>query len=90
MEQKGTACLVVDHDLLFIDYLAHRLMVFTGMPARSGLVTGPHDLEEGMNMFLKDLDMTFRRDMETRRPRANKPDSQLDRKQKAEGKLYYT
>lgn len=90
MEQKGTACMVVDHDLLFIDYLSHRLMVFQGQPARHGRVTGPHDMEDGMNIFLEDLQMTFRRDPDSRRPRANKPESQLDRKQKSENKLYYT
>jgi len=87
MDVKNKACLVIDHDLLFIDYLSQRLMVFTGLPARSGLVTGPHLMQEGMNMFLQDLDMTFRRDMETHRPRANKPGSQLDQKQKSEKKL---
>ncbi|MFQ5621064.1 MAG: ribosome biogenesis/translation initiation ATPase RLI [Candidatus Nanoarchaeia archaeon] len=90
MDVRNKACLVIDHDLLFIDYLSQRLMVFTGQPARYGMVTGPHLMQEGMNMFLEDLDMTFRRDMETHRPRANKPNSQLDRKQKAEKKLYYT
>ena len=42
-----------------------------------------------MNLFLKDVDMTFRRDPESNRPRANKPGSQKDREQKGEGKLYY-
>jgi ATP-binding cassette, sub-family E, member 1 len=40
-------------------------------------------------MFLKDLGITFRRDEENHRPRTNKPDSQMDIKQKREGKLYY-
>ena len=42
-----------------------------------------------MNMFLREIDMTFRRDEETKRPRVNKPDSVMDRKQKSEGNLYY-
>ena len=42
-----------------------------------------------MNLFLKNLDITFRRDEETRRPRVNKPGSRLDREQKAAGEYYY-
>jgi len=90
MLQKGTSCLTVDHDLLFTDYLSDRLLVFDGEPAERGDVQGPFTLEEGMNVFLSDINLTFRRDAESQRPRANKLDSQMDRKQKSEGKLYYS
>ncbi len=33
--------------------------------------------------------ITFGRDEESKRPRANKPGSQLDRQQKDKGKFYY-
>ena len=89
MEHKGKTALVVDHDLLFIDYLSHRLIVFEGEPAKIGNVLGPYSMEDGMNLFLKDLKITLRRDAESNRPRINKPDSQMDKKQKSEGKLYY-
>jgi ATP-binding cassette subfamily E protein 1 len=89
VEQTGRSAMIVDHDLLFIDYLSDNLIVFDGRPAVKGLVRGPFSMEEGMNHFLKDLGLTFRRDEENFRPRANKPNSQMDRKQKAEGKLYY-
>ncbi|MFH1770492.1 MAG: ribosome biogenesis/translation initiation ATPase RLI [archaeon] len=89
MEHTGKSALIVDHDLLFIDYLSDQLIVFDGEPAIKGLVNGPFDMEEGMNRFLKDLKLTFRRDEENNRPRANKVDSQLDREQKSKGKLYY-
>jgi len=89
-EQRGITVLVVDHDLLFIDYLADRLMVFTGTPARSGEAKGPFAMEEGMNTFLKEIDVTLRRDEESKRPRINKPGSRLDREQKETGKLYYS
>jgi ATP-binding cassette subfamily E protein 1 len=89
IEKKGASCMVVDHDLLFIDYLSENLIVLKGIPAIKGKVMGPYEMEEGMNLFLKDLNITFRRDPESYRPRANKPDSQMDRKQKSEGKLYY-
>ena len=89
IEQKNASCLVVDHDILFIDYLSDELIVFDGRPAKHGNVKGPFPMGEGMNMFLGDLDITMRRDQESHRPRINKPDSQMDRKQKSEGKLYY-
>src|SRR3989344_522193 len=89
MEEKDTAALVVDHDLLFLDYLSEKLMVFQGRPALHGLAKGPFDMEKGMNLFLADIGITFRRDEISKRPRANKPGSQLDREQKEKGKLYY-
>jgi ATP-binding cassette subfamily E protein 1 len=89
MEDSGKSCLVVDHDLLFIDYLSDGLMVVDGEPAISGKVNGPFNMVDGMNQFLNDLNLTFRRDEESHRPRANKLASQMDRKQKSENKLYY-
>ena len=89
MEHKGTTALIVDHDLLFIDYLSHRLIVFDGKPAVHGVIHGPFSMQEGMNKFLKDLNLTFRRDPESGRPRANKPESIKDREQKADEKYYY-
>jgi ATP-binding cassette subfamily E protein 1 len=47
-------------------------------------------MRDGMNMFLRDVDITFRRDHETQRPRINKKDSRLDREQKAKGEFYYS
>lgn len=90
MEQKGTAALVVDHDLLFLDYLSESLMVFDGTPAIKGTAEGPYTMEEGMNKFLDNLGITMRRDKESHRPRVNKEESQMDRKQRGEGKRYYT
>jgi len=40
-------------------------------------------------MFLKNLNLTFRRDIESGRPRANKPGSIKDREQKNANKYYY-
>jgi ATP-binding cassette subfamily E protein 1 len=87
--QRGITVLVVDHDLLFLDYLADELMVFTGIPARTGKAQGPFSMEQGMNTFLREINITLRRDEESKRPRINKPGSRLDREQKETGKLYY-
>ncbi len=88
-EQRGVSILIVDHDLLFIDYLADKLIVFDGIPARKGNVEGPYSMEDGMNKFLTDLHITMRRDKESNRPRINKSESRLDREQRETGKLYY-
>ena len=89
MEVKRASALVIDHDLLFVDYISKRLLVFDGIPATSGRVTGPFRMAEGMNTFLSGLDITFRRDESNHRPRVNKEGSQKDKDQKASGKLYY-
>lgn len=89
-EQRGITVLVVDHDLLFLDYLADEIMVFSGRPARTGIAKGPFDMETGMNAFLREVDITLRRDEDSKRPRINKPGSRLDREQKEAGKLYYS
>ncbi len=89
MDVKRASALVVDHDLLFIDYISKRLLVFEGEPAIKGLARGPFSMTEGMNNFLNDLDITFRRDEINNRPRVNKQESQKDKEQKTSGKLYY-
>jgi ATP-binding cassette, sub-family E, member 1 len=89
VEMSGKTAVVVDHDLLFLDYISNRLLVFDGVPAVNGSAKGPFDMAIGMNMFLKDLNMTFRRDPETHRPRANKEGSQKDQEQKSKGNYYY-
>jgi len=89
MEKEGVAALVVDHDVYFIDMVSQSIMVFTGKPGVRGKGMGPFDLRTGMNIFLKELGVTFRRDEESNRPRVNKPNSRLDREQKAAGEYYY-
>ena len=89
MEKEGKAALVVEHDVYFIDMVSQSLMVFTGEPEKHGIGLGPFSLREGMNIFLKDLGITFRRDEESNRPRVNKLDSKLDREQKEIGEYYY-
>ncbi|MGF3555229.1 MAG: ribosome biogenesis/translation initiation ATPase RLI, partial [Thermoplasmatota archaeon] len=90
MEKSGKSALVVDHDVYFIDMISDALIVFEGKPGEYGRAKGPFSLHEGMNRFLKNVDITFRRDEESHRPRVNKPDSYMDRKQKEEGEYYYS
>jgi ATP-binding cassette subfamily E protein 1 len=88
-ENTGKTAMVVDHDIYLIDMLSQRLIVFEGEPAIYGKAHRPSSMQDGMNKFLANLHITFRRDEDTSRPRVNKPDSRLDREQKASGEYYY-
>lgn len=89
IEKSGKSAMIVDHDVYFIDMVSDALIVFDGAPGKKGRAQGPFSLHEGMNRFLKNVDITFRRDEETKRPRVNKPDSYMDRQQKQNGEYYY-
>ncbi|MFT4883860.1 MAG: ATP-binding cassette subfamily E protein 1 [Natronomonas sp.] len=88
-ETHDKTAMVIDHDIYMIDLLADRLQVFEGTPAEHGHAGRPMGMREGMNTFLANLDVTFRRDERTGRPRINKPGSQKDREQKKQGEYYY-
>ena len=87
--ERDLTIMVVDHDLMFLDYVSDKLIVLTGTPAKNGLLRGPFKMEEGMNLFLQELDITLRRDITSHRPRINKPASVKDREQRSENKWYY-
>jgi ATP-binding cassette subfamily E protein 1 len=88
-ERREVSMLIVDHDIYLIDLLSDRLMVFDGKPGVRGEIKGCFEMREGMNLFLKNLGITFRRDETTLRPRINKIGSAKDREQKEKGKYYY-
>jgi len=89
MENQGKTGLIVDHDVYFIDMVSDSIMVFQGEPGTEGHGEGPFPMREGMNRFLRLVEITFRRDADTNRPRINKLDSRLDREQKDAGEYYY-
>ncbi|MEK6952184.1 MAG: ribosome biogenesis/translation initiation ATPase RLI, partial [Nanoarchaeota archaeon] len=64
------------------------ILIFEGIPGKSGKVDKPLKKEEGMNKILKILEITYRKDQETGRARINKPNSQKDLKQKKDN-IYY-
>ncbi len=80
---------VVEHDIAIQDFMADRLMIFSGTPGVRGTATSPSSLRDGMNEFLRQMDITFRRDPETGRPRVNKLGSKTDRIQREMGEHYY-
>jgi ATP-binding cassette subfamily E protein 1 len=89
IENRKVTAFVVEHDVVAQDFIADRLMIFSGEPGISGFASAPTDLRDGMNAFLKDMNVTFRRDPQTKRPRVNKEGSRLDRQQKNIGEYYY-
>jgi ATP-binding cassette, sub-family E, member 1 len=84
MHAKKTA-FIVEHDFIMATYLADRVIVFDGQPGVDAHANKPESLLTGCNSFLKNLDVTFRRDPSNYRPRINKLNSQLDQEQKAGG-----
>ncbi|MFH0905798.1 MAG: ribosome biogenesis/translation initiation ATPase RLI [archaeon] len=90
INKKSSACLIVDHDLLLLDYISNRILLFNGEPSKNGEAKEITTISNAFNNFLKLQDITFRQDPETKRPRANKLNSQKDIEQKKENKYYYT
>ncbi|EJW02587.1 hypothetical protein EDEG_03009 [Edhazardia aedis USNM 41457] len=80
---------IVEHDLIVGTYLADKIIVFDGVPGLNSTASVPMSIENGMNAFLKQLNVTFRRDPENLRPRVNKPNSMKDREQKESGKYFF-
>ncbi|MFB6197945.1 MAG: ribosome biogenesis/translation initiation ATPase RLI, partial [Halobacteriaceae archaeon] len=89
-ENHETTVMVIDHDIYMIDLISDRMLVFEGEPAVNGRAGTPTDMRSGMNEFLANLEITFRRDEALGRPRINKPGSQKDKRQKEAGEYYYS
>ena len=87
-QRRKRACLVVEHDLMLLDYLSDRMMVFFGEPGKKGIAKGPMEIREAMRLFLKEIGITLRRDPQTKRPRINKLGSKKD-KELREKNIWY-
>ena len=88
MEANEKSAFVIDHDVYFIDIVSDSLLVFEGEGGRYGKAQGPFRLQEGMNRFLEGVNVTFRRDHDSKRPRINKTESRKDREQRTSGDFY--
>lgn len=88
MHAKKTA-FVVEHDFIMATYLADRVIVFEGEPSKKSYARTPESLLTGCNRFLKNLNVTFRRDPTSFRPRINKLGSQMDQEQKSTGNYFF-
>ncbi|MFH0884203.1 MAG: ribosome biogenesis/translation initiation ATPase RLI [Candidatus Micrarchaeota archaeon] len=89
ISENEKCAFVVDHDIVFVDAIANRLIVFDGKSSVHGHASAPLNKRSGMNGFLKVAGITMRRDKDSSRPRINKPGSQLDAEQKAAGEYFY-
>ncbi|MBD3210128.1 ribosome biogenesis/translation initiation ATPase RLI [Candidatus Micrarchaeota archaeon] len=89
ISESEKSAFVVDHDIVFIDAIANRLVVFQGESSVQGHASAPRGKKDGMNSFLEVAGITMRRDRDSGRPRINKPDSQLDREQREAGEYFY-
>ncbi|KAI6205169.1 hypothetical protein M3Y94_00762200 [Aphelenchoides besseyi] len=88
LHSKKTA-FIVEHDFMMSTYLADRVIVFDGQPGRQTRANEPQSLLDGMNRFLEILNISFRRDDESHRPRINKLDSVKDTEQKKSGNYFF-
>lgn len=88
MEANEKSAFVIDHDVYFIDIVSDSLLVFEGEGGRHGKAQGPFRLQDGMNRFLEGVNVTFRRDHDSKRPRINKAESRKDREQRTSGDFY--
>ena len=83
------SAMIIDHDVQLLDLVSDSMVIFEGTPGINGHASSPLPKVESMNKFLKSLDITFRRDEKSQRPRVNKENSRLDKIQKAESNFYY-
>ena len=83
------SAIIIDHDLQLMDLISDSMVIFEGTSGVNGHATSSLSKTDGMNQFLKSLEITFRRDEKSLRPRVNKSDSRLDKTQKESGNFYY-
>ncbi|KAG7692971.1 hypothetical protein KL930_004320 [Ogataea haglerorum] len=88
IHSKKTA-FIVEHDFIMATYMADKVMVFEGVPSKAATARKAESLLTGCNRFLKNLNVTFRRDPNSFRPRINKLDSQMDKEQKLSGNYFF-
>ena len=89
IEELKKASFVVEHDIITQDFIADSILVFEGIPGLKGKAIPPQNLRDGFNLFLKMMEITFRRDATTKRPRVNKLGSNKDIYQKRINEYYY-
>lgn len=81
-------CFVVEHDFLMLSYLSDQIIVYEGTPSLNCSSSSPLSISSGLNLFLQSLDITFRSDSSTNRPRINKHNSVLHSQQKSSGNYF--
>lgn len=93
---KHKIAFIVEHDITMSFILANnpnsKVIIFKELVLdpnqRCCMASKPQKLAEGMNDFLKDLNITFRKSFNSKRYRINRLDSTKDREQKQEGEYF--
>jgi ATP-binding cassette subfamily E protein 1 len=84
---------IVEHDCSLAVQLSNdlfgRIIVFSGEHDVKTKASAPMGLKDGMNLFLKQLDVTFRQDKTNGRPRINKKNSTADKQQKKDNQYFF-
>jgi len=89
-EIRKVTAFVAEHDIIILDFISDRIIVFNGEPGTHGHADAPKQTKKAMNELLSELKITIRRDAESGRPRINKEGAYLDRLQKTKGEYYAT
>ena len=89
VKSNNKSAIIIDHDIQLIDIICDSLLLFTGINGVKGIANSPSGKLKSMNKFLQNLQMTYRRDPQSHRPRVNKIGSRLDKEQKNSGMYYY-
>ena len=88
MSLKRKCAIVIEHDLMFIDSVCQKSILFSGESGKIGLTDTIMPTSKAINNFLKSVDITMRRDKDSKRPRINQNNSRLDVEQKASGQFF--
>ena len=84
----GKSAMIIDHYVQLLDLVSDSVVIFDGISGIKGHASSPLPKVEAMNKYLKSLNITFRRDEKSQRPRVNKEKSRWDKIQKAEYNIY--
>ncbi|EGD71947.1 MAG: ABC transporter related protein [Candidatus Parvarchaeum acidophilus ARMAN-5_'5-way FS'] len=88
ISSRNKCAIIVDHDLSFLDSTCPKSILFRGQKGVNGMTDDIESTEKAINNFLKNVDITIRRDKDSGRPRINQNGSKLDIEQKSAG-IYF-
>jgi ATP-binding cassette, sub-family E, member 1 len=83
-----TTIYIIEHDITLATNIADKVIVFEGIPGIKCTASEPYDLFTGINLFLKNINVTMRKDSVSGRPGINKLNSQKDIEQKQTDKYF--
>jgi ATP-binding cassette subfamily E protein 1 len=88
MNTRKKCAIIVDHDVLFLDSVCSKSILFGGERGVNGMTDEIKSTSSAINDFLTRVDVTMRRDPDTLRPRINTKGSRLDLEQKERNEFF--